>query len=674
VRLGRIMAEQAALQAGRLALWMPVWFSCGIGLYFALRFEPGVSLYALAACIVLGGGLHGFLRPASAAPSLALALAATGFLDAGWSAHRIAAPVLGFRYHGPVSGTVSVVDLSASGLVRITLRDAALSRVDPAKTPRQVRISLSSVPRVPPAPGQRLMLTATLSPPAGPVEPGGFDFSRHAWFLGLGAIGYARAPPLEFAPPDRGLVARVAVIRHRAAEAIRIRLPGDTGAVAAAILTGDRSAVQPNIVDSLRASNLAHLLAISGLHMGLLTGFVFAVLRYALASAPSLALRFPIKKWAAGGAFLAASAYLVLSGTNVATQRAWVMVAVMLLAVILDRRAVTLRAVAVAAMIVLALRPVSLVEPGFQMSFAATTALVATFGILRDRRWFILPTTPARRVAGWAVALVLSSLVAGLATAPVAAFHFNRLAVYGLWANLASVPVMGLVVMPAALTAILAETVSAGGPFWMIAGTGLDWILNVAATVAAWEGAVLHVRRPETMVLALIASGGVFLAILRGGLRMAGLIPLIVGFTVWSGADRPDLLISADGRLVGLMTERGRWLSKDKAAGFVAASWLENDGDGADQAAAALRLGQGKAVLGGLPVLVDSRPSAQLGCPPRSIVITAAVPVPSGPCIAIGRAELERNGSHALSIRKDGIHVTSAREVIGARLWSNWSQ
>ena len=268
-----------------------------------------------------------------------------------------------------------------SDAVRLTLDRVKLDRVDPDKTPHRVRISLhgDATLGIRPEPGLRVMTTAHLSPPSGPVEPGGFDFQRHAWFAELGAVGYARVPLLAVSVAEFDL--RQEVFRIRMAVSARVRdvLPGDTGGFAAAVTTGDRSGMSKGVLEDLRASNTAHLLAISGLHMGLLSGFVFAGLRLLFALIPMIALYWPARKMAAVGALMAASVYLALSGGNVATERAFIMVAVALCAILLNRRALSLRAVAIAALIVLTLRPEALMGPGFQMSFAATTALVAVF-------------------------------------------------------------------------------------------------------------------------------------------------------------------------------------------------------------------------------------------------------------------------------------------------------
>lgn len=386
------LSEMAEAQRGTLLLWMPVALGVGIAVFFSLKFEPDFNHY-----LALGGATTTAIAALWVAPThmrpplIAVVLVVIGFLNAGWSAHRNKAPVLGFHYYGAVEGRIIAVDRSARNMPRITLDRVILRRVSPRKTPKNVRISLHYPKQYFPLdPGRHVMLTARLSPPSGPVEPGGFDFQRYAWFRTLGAVGFSKTPVLQAGPVDRaGFAMWLASLRVTLSALVQDRIAGQTGAFAAAILTGDRSAITPHMVQVLRNSNLAHLLAISGFHMGLLTGFVFASLRLGLALVPFLALRLPVKKLAAVAAFAAAIAYLGISGANVATQRAFVMAAVMLVAVLLDRRTITMRVVAVAAVIVLAFRPESLIEAGFQMSFSATTALVAVFGVLRDRGWLI---------------------------------------------------------------------------------------------------------------------------------------------------------------------------------------------------------------------------------------------------------------------------------------------
>ncbi len=655
-------------QRGALFPWVPVLMACGIGTFFGLRVEPSVA--ALAGSGALGAGLLALALwrggEWSGPLGVAVALVLLGFALAGMRAHQVAGPVLGWRYYGPVEGRIVGIDRSASDRLRLTLDRVALARVDPARVPRRVRISLHGEGGIAPVPAQRVMTTAHLAPPSGPVEPGGFDFRRHAWFQGVGAVGYARVPLLAVSPPAGGQ--RLFAARMALADHVRARLPGQDGAFAAAVMTGDRSGLSLATLEAMRVSNLAHLLAISGLHMGLLAGFVFAAARLILAAIPLVALRWPVKKIAAAVAIAAGAFYLALSGGNVATERAFVMVAVMLVAVMLDRRAFSLRAVAVAAVIVLCLRPEALLGPGFQMSFAATVALVAVFGWLRDAE---IPLGP--RWLRPVLAVVISSAVAGAATAPVAAAHFNQLSQYGLAANLLSVPLMGLVVMPAAVVAVLLLPLGIDGlPLWVM-GQGLRWILGVADRVAALEGARIPVMAPGPWVLPLLALGALVLVLWQGRGRLAGFLPLAAAMLLWAGADRPRLLISDNGGLVGVMTGAGRALSKPRGGGFIAETWLENDGDAVSQKAAHGRWRDD--LLAPLRIeLVQGRKAARVprGCGTADLLVFTAEPEvpPAGPCRVITPETLRRSGALALVGQADGLRLQSAAELGGHRLWS----
>ena len=673
VALTRVWTTLIA-QRGHLFPWVPVLFGCGIGLYFSLRFEPAVPVLVaagLAGTAVLAA--HRFLPEHLAPLAIAVAMTGLGFAAAGARTHLVAQPQIGFRYYGPVEGRIVDIDRSASDALRLTLDRVVLRRMAPGDTPARVRISLHGEQGfIDPQPGQTVILTGHLSPPGGAVEPGGFDFRRHAWFLELGAVGYTRTPVLLLEPSRGGqwiFRARMALSRQ-----VQSRLTGETGAFAAAIMTGDRSALGQDTIDNLRVTNLAHLLAISGLHMGLLAGFVFASTRLLLLVVPHTRHYWPGKKIAAGVALMAAAGYLALSGGNVATQRAFVMAAVMLVAVMLDRRALSLRAVAMAALIVLLLRPEALLGPGFQMSFAATVALVTVFGALRDKG-------VERGAPGWArpvIAVVVSSATASLATAPVAMAHFNILSHYGLLANLISVPVMGMLIMPAAVVAALLIPLGLDWIALSVMGVGLDWILGVADRLGHWEGAVGHIVAPPFPALALMATGGLFLCLWQGRSRIAGLAPVALAVLLWTGADRPDLLIADTGGLVGVMTPQGRALSKPKGAGFHAEIWLENDGQGGGQEGAA-RLWPGgtsgprvSADLPGLRVthLRGKRAvTAFSGCEGQEIVVSSTdMPAVPG-CEVFDPRRLRDTGAVALWLTDTGPRIVTAAQS-GRRLWT----
>ena len=319
-------------------------------------------------------------------------------------------------------------------------------RLDPAPSACGSRCARALRPSV----GSFVSFKAHLTPPLAPLRPGGYEFARDQYFQRIGASGYVLGSIKILPPPQApGLWLRYAALLDGIREAINQRihtlLPGDRGSIATALITGKRNAISDPVSDAFYVSSLAHVLAISGYHMAVVAGIAFFFIRALLALFPSLASRYPIKKWAALGALGTGAFYLVLSGASVSTQRAFIMIAIVLIGVVIDRPALTFRTIAIAALVVLLFTPEAIVHPSFQMSFAAALALIAAyqFGL----PWRTSADTPrAARLALWGgreiFGLVMASLVAGLATTPYSAFHFHRLAPYGVLANLLAMPVI----------------------------------------------------------------------------------------------------------------------------------------------------------------------------------------------------------------------------------------
>ncbi|MEM8791117.1 MAG: ComEC/Rec2 family competence protein [Pseudomonadota bacterium] len=677
-----------------MILWLPVGMGIGIAFYFELVEEPSLicAISPLPWLIVLISGHAG----RAGLPAL-IAIWAGFATSLGFSAALIQTAVNGvqmldYRMSETVEGRVVEVSRSASGAPRILLRDVTIYGLPREKTPRAVRVSLKPGDTVP-APGDRIRIYASLSPPGGPVEPGAYDFRRHAYFAGLGAVGFAHGVVVPV-PEQEALTATeiigtwVARTRHDLSAAIRQHLPGPAGGFAAAIIVGDRAYIEEADAEALRTANLAHLLAISGLHMGILTGLVFGGVRLLLAMSGAFAMRFSAKKLAAMAALLVAAGYLVMSGSTVATQRAFIMVGVALLAVLFDRPAITLRALAIAAVVVLLIRPISLVEPGFQMSFAATCALVTGFEAIGDylrrdraeqapeRRGF--GRRIARRVGLYVGGLVLTTILAGLATAPFAAYHFNRTAPYGLIANLAAVPVMGLVVAPSALAAGLFAPFGLEGPALKVMGEGILAILSVSRWVAGFPGAVGFVAAFPASVIAAIALSGLWLCLWRSRWRLLGLAGFAVAAVLMVRSDpRPDVLVAPDGRLTGILGPEGRVIDHPRRRSFIASNWLRRDGDPAEQSDAAARPGverDGKAVLAHLSngsrlVVLRKAEEADRFCTERTLVLVFQGKAPRGDCKALGALELSRMGGLAVSSDGDEVSITPARPA-ARRPWS----
>lgn len=672
------IGDSLLAQRGHLFLWVPVFFGTGVGVYFGLRAEP--TLIASLGCVALAAVLAIIsLRagPIFAPLCVATALCLAGIVVAQARATLVAAPVLTWRYYGAVEGRIIAVDRSASDALRITLDRVVLDNVPPDRTPARVRLSLQGdQPWFDPVPGTVVMLTGHLAPPSGPVEPGDFDFRLMAWFDRLGAVGYTANPVLIRAPPRDGSGVWLAQMRSRLSAFVQSRIPGDAGGYAAAVMTGDRSGLSIPASDAMRDANLYHLVSISGMHMGMLVAIVFGLVRGGVSLIPPLALRVSAKKVAAVVALPVAAFYLALAGRDVATERAFVMVGVMLVAILLDRQALTLRSVAMAALIVLILRPESLINPGFQMSFAAVVALVAAFQVLAvtplaDKRWrWLMPV----------FLVVFSSLVAGLATAPFAAAHFNRVAHYGLLANLLATAAMGLMVM---LGGVLMLILAPLGLDWLVVwmvDLGSRWILWVAEWVAAMDGAVSAVAAPPGIVVPLMAAGGLIIVLWQGRARWAGLVLPVIAAVLWYGTERPVLLIADSGGMAGVMTPQGRALSKPRGDGFAADNWLENDGEVVAQDIAAMRAGwvqtdqARQATVADLTVRMvsgEARVAGLTGCDGVDILIANAMaPAGLGPCLVIDLPRLRQTGAISVYADADGLRFVSVADVTGERLWT----
>jgi competence protein ComEC len=569
---------------------------------------------------------------------------------------------------------------------RFVLRVATME--SPRETTKLERVRLSVRKGTAPEVGSFVELKARLLPPLGPQRPGSYDFGRDLYFQGIGASGFVMGTVKSKEPPaGGGFALRYAAFMQGLRDAIdaRIRttLDGDQRAIATALLTGRRDAISAPVNDAMFISGLGHVLSISGYHMAVVAGVVFFAVRALLALFPALTAAHPIKKWAARAAFAAAAFYLALSGAEVATQRSFFMTAVVLIAVMVDRRAITFRTLAVAALIVLVIAPEALVHPSFQMSFAATLGLVALVQIGMPSLLASPDHSVTARIALWGgrelAVLVLASLVAGLATTPYAAFHFHRVTPYGLLANLAAMPVVSAIVMPAGLLGLAAMPFGFDGVFWAIMGFGIDWMIVVTQWVAALPGAVGRMAAFGTGPLITASAGIILLGLLRTPLRWSGVVLLAMALLWAVRAPLPDILVSADGRNVAVRGGDGRLhLMHGTRDAFVVKEWLAADADARTAGDASLGDGvscdAGGCVTrhrGGGFVALSTRPEALADDCERAAVIVTARQVPQD-CAAsvIDAARLRRHGALALRRTSDGFAIDAVKPSGIDRPWS----
>jgi competence protein ComEC len=676
---------QLAEERERWPLWGPVLFATGIAIYFALPAEPAwwAGPLALGALLVAACGLR--RQQVAALVLLAAAACAAGLTVAQVRAHYVAAPVLE-RRHGPseIEGRIISVEIRADG-TRIVLDRLSIEGVPDARAPATVRIRMREDGGA--RAGDRIAVKAVLQPPPPPAAPGAYDFQRQAWFDRLGAVGYAIGDVRVLRAGAESADWRIWVngLRQRVVERVLTIIPGPEGAIAAALLTGEQGQVPAEVMNWMRDSGLAHLLSVSGLHVSLVAAIVFVAIRQTLALIPPVALYHPIKKWAAVGAFIAITLYMLFVAPGVPTQRAWLMASVVLLAILIDRSALSMRLVAWAALAVLAVSPESLLHPSFQMSFAAVVALIAAWEAARRRftEWRAGSGLPRRLLIG-AVGLCMTSLVATLATTPYALYHFNRFAAYGLIANLIAVPLTGAWVMPCAVLVFLLMPFGLESWALIAMGWGCEAIVAVAREVAQWEGGAGLWPAMPVWGLALATVGGTWLCLWQRGWRLAGVPVIVLGVASPSLVRGPDILISADARLVAVRGADGQLhFSSGRAARIARETWLRRDGQ-EDRPSVWPRHGRSADGLlncddagclyrarGHVVALVKHASALAEDCRHADVLI-ATIPVrrrcPAA-SLVIDRFSLWREGGHAVWLDPGTVRTESVRDSRGERPW-----
>ena len=688
LRLLAALARQLEAEHDRWFLWLPVLFGLGVALYFLLPAEPSAIVALLPAVAVLA--LHLAVSRAGLASVLAAALLTTalGTAAAKLRTEFVRAPVLQAEA-GPIDvyGFVELIEPRATKGQRLTILVTAMEKHEANAWPTRVRIrTLAENGAL--KPGDAVRVKARLSPPPGPALPGDYDFARAAWFQGLGAVGFAVAAAevatnLSEAPLTLRSSAIVARVRQAIGQRVLQALPGETGAIANALITGERGGISETTNQAFRDSGLFHILSISGLHMVIMAGAVFVSIRLLLAAIPAIALRYPTKKWAAVGAMAGALGYLLISGAAFATVRSYIMITIMFIAVLLDRPALALRNVALAALLILLLWPESLFDAGFQMSFAAVVCLVSVYEWLRTRdeaREGWMRRGAIARTFVFFGGIVTSTLVAGLAVAPFGIYHFHNTQQFAILANLAAIPICNMLVMPAALVSLLAMPLGLEAlPLWAM-GLGIEAMVWCAQAVAALPGAVGRVPAMPTYAFVLIVTGGLWCALWQTRWRVLGVVPMALGVMLAPTGSRPDVLIGRGAELVAVRGADAKLSAlARRGSTFELARWLEHDGDGRPPAevgkAAAFRcdsLGC-TALVKGVRVAVTAAPAAlRDDCTAAAIVVLRfARPGGCNPSGAlIGPADVAARGAHALTIVNGRVRVETVADARGVRPWA----
>lgn len=675
-------------EGDRRFLWCPVLIAVGISWYFAMPREPtvyGTGLIAAAATILIWLGMRkGSLL------LLGLGLIAFGFFVAAFRTALVLHPPLATNNGAvAITGWIEVVERRDDGSRRLTIATTSIAgQSKHLQSPRLRVIDRAAVDPI--AAGQHISLRARLFSLSGPVMPGGHDFARANWFRGIAGTGYvihgpSVAKPVGARPWRLFAVAQINRIRAAITKRIRAVSQGTAGTLIAALITGERSELPEQTTEALRRSGLAHLLAISGLHMSLIAGSLFGLIRSMLAMSSTLALTCNIKKWSAATALTGAIFYLLISGAAVATQRAFIMASIMFIAILLDRPALTMRNVALAALIILIIRPESILTPGFQMSFATVIALIAAYDrstSVRTRRSRTNndPGLILRLLRHFAT-IATTTIIAGAVTAPIATFHFNRVAPLSLLANLVAVPVVATLTMPSAMLALVAMPFGFEQPFIYISTLGTDLVLAVASYVSNLPGASMTIASQSLFQLLLMAVGGLWLCLWQQSWRWLGLGFIAIAIVVPIGSSRPDVIVGRDHRNLALRNTDGQLVIMSARRGkYAARRWLLADGDAATLQQAAGRRGLTCDPLGCSATIgqstrlsyVTNASILEEECNLSDILITPLRVLRErcpNPKIVISKRNIV-DGTHTIRMDGDHIVVQSSRDLRGDRPWT----
>jgi competence protein ComEC len=563
-------------ERNRLALWLPVFMAVGVLTYYALRSEPPLWVGPATALPAIGLARATRRWPAGRLVLFPLAAAALGFWSSQFATARAPPLLSDLPTHATLAtGVIRAVEALPDGR-RITLEGTHL---DDAADPlvRQVRIRLRSNDHALVATGDTVQIRALIRPPAPPSYPGGWDLQRDAYYSGLGASGYALGTvEVVNQTTPAGPVQLVQRLREEIARHVLAAIPGAAGTISVTLLTGASMGIPEADHAAFRDSGLAHLLAVAGLHIGIVMGFAFTLARIGFALSERASLFWPTKALSAMAALAAGGAYMVLTGMHLPIVRSFAMACLVTVALLAGRRAVSLRGLGLAGVVLMLVEPHQVPEVSFQMSFSAVLALIAGYEALRPWLRKLHGKSWYRRLAAHLVALALTSALAGTASMPYGAYHFGHVQLYYVIANMAAVPLTALWVMPAGLIALPLMPLGLDWLALVPMGWGAEAILWVARTTAAWPAATMPVPHMPAWGLAILSGGIAWLGIWRTRLRLAGLVAIGVGVISPLWNHPPDLLISEDARLIAVRTASGVFFQQSQGgSGFVRDAWLQ---------------------------------------------------------------------------------------------------
>lgn len=578
-------------QKDNLILWLPVFLGLGASLYFGLKFEPSLVLIAVSwiialTVLVVVFSIRDKIKFLWFFVSMTVFLSVTGFTTSKIRTDWVYTPIL-LKETRPlmVEGNVihtEILDGRKGSLV--ILDNIRLKNFTSEGTPKKLR--LTSRLRVKFNLGDRIQVLAKLTPPAMPVMPDAYDFRRHYFFDGIGAMGFILKSPVVLDQAKTGTTSLfLERLRKLMGEHIKSLLPSRVSGIVTALVTGERAAIQEEDWDALRVSGLAHIISISGLHVVLIATPIFFFVRLFLAAIPSLALHYPIKKIAALAALLGCSLYVALVVPTVPTYRALLMTGIALMAIMIDRSPFSLRLISFAAIVVLLFAPESIWSASFQLSFAAVLSLIMAAEWTRAywSKWRN-NASHIRKFLLYLGGSVFTTLVVSVITAPLASYHFQQIPVYSVVANALMIPLSAIIIMPMTIATFLLWPFGAQDFALRVMGYGIEWMLAIAHGISTWSGASFNLPAWPLSAMICFVFSGLSLFLLSGKARWISFLGIIAGIVLIAITSQPLFLVSQSGGLLMVSDGKNIYLSSAKKDKFFAENWLkrlgQKDGSG----------------------------------------------------------------------------------------------
>lgn len=666
------IADMILTEISDIYLFLPIFMGFGIGIYFALPWDITIWQALTPLALAISAIITTRKNEVSLKINILIIAITVGIFACECRVELVNAPRIDGKYENVrVEGTIVQI-IESPDAKKLLLDNIEIPFFEPEATPKFIRLSLKtdiSELQI----GDRIEVKATLMPPPLPSMPGGFNFSEFAYFKQIGAIGYAMRSPYVLGNYDFSTSTKIInYVRKAIGDRIVASMDAREASIALALLIGDTTKIPADDLKVIRTSGIAHIIAISGLHVVITVGLIFITSRFLLSYIPWIALRYDLKKIAAALGITLSFFYLIIAGSPISAQRAFIMSSLVLFAIIIDRNSTPMRSVATAAMLILLFTPENLFSPSLQMSFAACISLIAGFFYTTQ----LLPSTTfgTGKIAiasHYVMGILISTLIAGSATAPFVIYHFNQFSTYSIITNIVAIPLTNFVIMPAGVLSLLLMPLHLEWISLYPMSIAISLMVDTAQKVSTLPEASIHISSYTKWGIAFITIGGLMLSVMQTRLRLIGIPIMAIGLLSNVNTIYPDLMLDANGKLFAVKANDEYYFSNKSTARFVRKTWEQALGvtdvktiktlDGCTKEGCDL-------ILSGHRVAIALKELPQNFCS-SSIAINLS-PHESECDHEINTDTLFETGNRALYIKPSGITEESVINSIPKRIWN----